>query len=58
MQCALGIKVICTAHGDTLEKLKMNKLLYEVLDLNLFERIIFLKSEGKRGEVQKIYDRY
>lgn len=47
--------MICTAHGASLEGLKVNKNLREMIDLNFFEKIIFLKSKGKRGEIKEIY---
>ena len=50
-----GIKVICTAHGDSIEGIKLNKNLQEILDLNLFERIIFLASQGSRGQIENIF---
>ena len=53
-----GIKVICTAHGEKIEELKRNKNLIEILKDNFFEKIIFLKSKGKRGKIEKIYDNY
>ena len=49
-----GIKIIATAHGENLEDVKKNKTLKEILDLKMFKRIIFLKSSGERGKVEKI----
>lgn len=54
-QCAPGIKGIFTAHGGTLEKLYLNKYLKKLLENGIFEKIIFLKPEGKRGEIEKVY---
>ena len=54
MQFVLGIKVICTAHGASLEGIKLNESLREMLDLNFFQKIIFLKSNGIRGQVENI----
>ena len=56
MRYVPGVKVICTAHGDNLEKIKHNKYLKEILENNFFEKIIFLKSFGKRGIIEKIYE--
>ena len=47
-----GVKVIASAHGDTLEKLKTN----EYFNDGLFERYVFLKGVGKAGVIDKIYD--
>ena len=49
-----GVKGIFTAHGDTLEKLKLNPIFSKMLELNLFEKIIFLDSKEK-GCVKKVY---
>ena len=51
-----GIKVICTAHGNSIEGVKQNKNLKKMVDLNFFERIIFLKEDGVRGSIEKIYE--
>jgi len=56
MQFVPGIKVICTAHGESIENIKINKNLSKMLDLHLFEKIIFLKSKGKRGEIREIFE--
>ena len=48
-----GIKIIATAHGDSLEKVKANKQLKEMIQY--FERVIVLKSSTQKGEIEKIY---
>ena len=55
MQYVPGIKIICTAHGDNLERLKQNNNLKEIINYKFFEKIIFLKSQGKRGMIDKIF---
>ena len=54
-QCVHGIKGIFTAHGATLRELYLNENLKQLLDTHIFEKIIFLKPKGKRGEIEKIY---
>ncbi len=49
-----GVKGIFTSHGRTLENLKENPIFRKILDLGLFERIIFLDDKGK-GKISKIY---
>lgn len=49
-----GVKGIFTAHGETLEKLRLNPIFSKMLELNLFEKIIFLDSKEK-GKISKIY---
>lgn len=50
-----GIKGIFTAHGETLEEIFSNPVLRRILKSHVFEKIIFLNSKGKRGEISKIY---
>ena len=54
-QCALGIKGIFTAHGRILGDLYLNVHLKQLLDSYIFEKIIFLKPKGKRGEIEEIF---
>lgn len=49
------MKGIFTAHGATLRELYLNEHLKQLLDAYIFEKIIFLKPKGKRGEIEKIY---
>ena len=37
-----------------IEELKLNNNLKEILEYNLFECIIFLESQGKRGKIKEI----
>jgi len=50
-----GIKGIFTAHGASLDEVSINPSLKTLLSAHIFERIIFLKGRGKRGEVSKVY---
>ena len=49
-----GIKGIFTAHGSSIEDIKLNPTLKELAENGVFERIIFLSSKEK-GEVEKVY---
>lgn len=49
-----GIKGIFTAHGNSLEDLKLNPAIAELIEKNIFERLIFLDKNNK-GKVNKIY---
>ena len=55
MQCALGIKGIFTAHGANFREVCLNENLRELIDKYIFEKIIFLKPKGKRGEIEEIF---
>ena len=50
-----GVKGIFTAHGDNLEKLRLNPIFNKMFELNLFEKIIFLDKKEK-GKICKIYE--
>ena len=54
-QCVHGIKGIFTVHGATLREIYLNENLKQLLYTHIFEKIIFLKPKGKRGEIEKIY---
>ncbi len=49
-----GIKGIFTAHGASIEDIKLNPTLKELAENAVFERIIFLNLKEK-GEVEKVY---
>ncbi len=51
-----GIKGIFTAHGASLEDLAINPALKSLMNSHIFERIIFLKSKGPKGEIDKAYN--
>lgn len=48
-----GIKGIFTAHGASIEDIKLNPTIRELADNGVFERIIFLSE--KKGEIEKVY---
>ncbi len=50
-----GIKGIFTAHGASIEDIKLNPTLKELAENGVFERIIFLSDKQEKGEVQKVY---
>ena len=49
-----GIKGIFTAHGNNLEDLILNPVIKNLIDKNIFERIIVL-DRNKKGEIEKVY---
>lgn len=49
-----GIKGIFTAHGNSLEDLKLNPAIAELIEKNIFEKLVFLDKKNK-GKVNKIY---
>lgn len=50
-----GIKGIFTAHGASLEEISINPNLKTLLNLHVFERIIFLNDKIKKAEIDKVY---
>ncbi len=54
--CA-GIKGIFTAHGGSIEEIKKNQEIQELLQQNIIERIILL-DKNRKGKVEKIYKLY
>lgn len=50
-----GIKGIFTAHGSSIEDIKLNPTLRELAENGVFERIIFLSDKKEKGEIQKVY---
>ena len=51
-----GIKGIFTAHGASLEEISINPTLKELLNLHIFERIIFLNDLKEKAEIQSVYN--
>ena len=49
-----GVKGIFTVHGGGIDDLYSRQYLNELLDLNIFEIIIFL-DKYKKGEIKSIY---
>lgn len=50
-----GIKGIFTAHGASIEDIKLNPTIRELIDNGVFERIIFLSDKKEKGEIEKVY---
>ena len=50
-----GIKGIFTAHGANLEEISINPILKQLLNLHIFEKIIFLTDKKRKAEIDKIY---
>lgn len=51
-----GIKGIFTAHGASMEDLRTNPALANLLDTGSIERIVFLSNKRQtRGEISKVY---
>ena len=50
-----GVKGIFTAHGTSINYLKANPIFNEMLNMKLFEKIIFLKQDRK-GEIESVYE--
>ena len=50
-----GVKGIFTAHGSTLEEICINPTLKTLLNIHIFEKIIFLKDTERKSEVDKVY---
>jgi stage III sporulation protein AA len=50
-----GVKGIFTAHGSSLEDIKLNPNIKELIENNCFEKIIFLSDKKAKGEIERIY---
>jgi len=50
-----GVKGLFTAHGASIEDLKLNPALEKLIQNCVFERIIFLSDKKEKGEVSKAY---
>ncbi len=50
-----GIKGIFTAHGASLEEISINPTLKMLLNLHIFERIVFLTDKKKKAEIEAVY---
>lgn len=51
-----GVKCIFTAHGSTIEDIKLNPTINELIENGVFERIIFLNDKKEKGEIEKVYN--
>lgn len=50
-----GIKGIFTAHGSSLEEISINPTLKTLLNLHIFERIVFLNDKKQKADIQSVY---
>ncbi len=51
-----GIKGIFTAHGSSLEEISINPTLKRLLNLHIFERIVFLSDRKQKAEIECVYN--
>ena len=50
-----GVKGIFTAHGASIEDIKLNPAINQLIENYTFDRIIFLNDREKKGKPSKIY---
>ena len=50
-----GIKGIFTAHGASIEDIKLNPTINKLIENNCFERIIFLSDKNEKAGIEKVY---
>lgn len=51
-----GVKVIFTMHGDSIKSILKNQNIKELLDLNIFSKIVILSNGKVPGIIEKVYD--
>ena len=51
-----GVSLITTVHGDSIEDVKNRRELKDLLEGDLFKRVVILSSKNGPGTVEKIYD--
>ena len=51
-----GVKVIFTMHGDSIKSILKNENIKELLNLNIFSKIILLSNGKIPGIIDKVYD--
>lgn len=51
-----GIKGVFTAHGSSLEEISINPTLKTLLNLHIFERIVFLNDKQKKADIEAVYN--
>lgn len=51
-----GVKVIFTMHGDSIKSIIKNENIRELLNLNIFSKIILLSNGKIPGIIEKVYD--
>ena len=50
-----GIKGVFTAHGSSLEEISINPTLKKLLNLHIFERIVFLSDIESKAQIECVY---
>jgi len=48
-----GVKGIFTAHGNSMQDLRLNPEINKLINLGIFERIVFLDN-SKKGTIKKV----
>ncbi len=51
-----GCAILATAHGTSLRQLRENPFLREIMEMNLFERMVFLGDRESPGNVRAVCD--
>ena len=51
-----GVSLITTVHGDSIEDVRNRKELKNLLEGDLFKKVVILSSKKGPGTVEKIYD--
>ena len=51
-----GVRVIFTMHGDSIKSILKNENIKELLDLNIFSKIVILSNGKIPGIIEKVYD--
>lgn len=51
-----GVSLITTVHGDSIEDIKNRKEMSNLLDQDLFKKVIILSAKKGPGTIEKIYD--
>ena len=51
-----GVSLITTVHGDSIDDIKNRKELRQLLDKDLFKKVIILSAKKGPGTIEKIYD--
>lgn len=51
-----GVSLITTVHGDSIDDIRNRKELSNLLDSELFKKVIILSSKKGPGTIEKIYD--
>ena len=51
-----GIKGVFTAHGASFEEISVNPTLKQLLNLHVFERIVFLSDRERKAQIDCVYN--